>query len=152
MIKIMMPDTAGSKNTRICSTYSNGRIVPDGAGARIVSLTLFRLQSPCSFNDNVTIIVAMQHEMPLNMGAAGAAHSTPPCGPFGGQRLVVNVKHVAAMDDSNDPTQNALRDLEAISLPRRKSNRCALRSLDRKQGRSRRCTLLSRRAEQLQER
>lgn len=64
MIKIMMPDTpAGSKNTRICSTYSNGRIVPDGAGARVVSLTLFRLQSPCSFNDNVTIIVAMQHEM-----------------------------------------------------------------------------------------
>ena len=67
MIKIMMPDTAGSKNTRICSTYSNGRIVPDGAGARVVSLTLFRLQSPCSFNDNVTIIVAMQHEM----GAGG---------------------------------------------------------------------------------
>ena len=71
MIKIMMPDTAGSKNTRICSTYSNGRIVPDGAlngaGARVVSLTLFRLQSPGSFNDNVTIIVAMQHEM----GAGG---------------------------------------------------------------------------------
>ena len=68
MIKIMMPDTpAGSKNTRICSTYSNGRIVPDGAGARVVSLTLFRLQSPCSFNDNVTIIVAMHHEM----GAGG---------------------------------------------------------------------------------
>ena len=150
MIKIMMPDTAGSKNTRICSTYSNGRIVPDGAGARVVSLTLFRLQSPCSFNDNVTIIVAMQHD---EWGPGGCARSTaPPCGPFGGQRLVVNVKHVAAMDDSNDPTQNALRDLEAISLPRRKSNRCALRSLDRKQGRSRRCTLLSRRAEQLQER
>ena len=147
----MMPDTAGSKNTRICSTYSNGRIVPDGAGARVVSLTLFRLQSPCSFNDNVTIIVAMQHEMGAGAGAAHAPHA-PPCGPFGGQRLVVNVKHVAAMDDSNDPTQNALRDLEAISLPRRKSNRCALRSLDRKQGRSRRCTLLSRRAEQLQER
>ena len=148
----MMPDTAGSKNTRICSTYSNGRIVPDGAGARVVSLTLFRLQSPCSFNDNVTIIVAMQHEMGAG-GLGGCARSTaPPCGPFGGQRLVVNVKHVAAMDDSNDPTQNALRDLEAISLPRRKSNRCALRSLDRKQGRSRRCTLLSRRAEQLQER
>ena len=150
MIKIMMPDTAGSKNTRICSTYSNGRIVPDGAGARVVSLTLFRLQSPCSFNDNVTIIVAMQHEM--GAGGLRARSTAPPCGPFGGQRLVVNVKHVAAMDDSNDPTQNALRDLEAISLPRRKSNRCALRSLDRKQGRSRRCTLLSRRAEQLQER
>lgn len=150
MIKIMMPDTAGSKNTRICSTYSNGRIVPDGAGARVVSLTLFRLQSPCSFNDNVTIIVAMQHEM--GAGGLRARRTAPPCGPFGGQRLVVNVKHVAAMDDSNDPTQNALRDLEAISLPRRKSNRCALRSLDRKQGRSRRCTLLSRRAEQLQER
>ena len=151
MIKIMMPDTAGSKNTRICSTYSNGRIVPDGAGARVVSLTLFRLQSPCSFNDNVTIIVATAAR---NGGRRGlpARSTAPPCGPFGGQRLVVNVKHVAAMDDSNDPTQNALRDLEAISLPRRKSNRCALRSLDRKQGRSRRCTLLSRRAEQLQER
>ena len=68
MIKIMMPDTAGSKNTRICSTYSNGRIVPDGAGARVVSLTLFRLQSPCSFNDNVTIIVAMQHDVDRDLG------------------------------------------------------------------------------------
>ena len=75
MIKIMMPDTAGSKNTRICSTYSNGRIVPDGAGARVVSLTLFRLQSPCSFNDNVTIIVAMQHEM--GAGGGSAAHAPP---------------------------------------------------------------------------
>ena len=76
MIKIMMPDTAGSKNTRICSTYSNGRIVPDGAGARVVSLTLFRLQSPCSFNDNVTIIVAMQHEM----GAGGLRTPRHPAG------------------------------------------------------------------------
>ena len=76
MIKIMMPDTpAGSKNTRICSTYSNGRIVPDGAGARVVSLTLFRLQSPCSFNDNVTIIVAMQHEM--GAGGLRPAHAPP---------------------------------------------------------------------------
>ena len=73
MIKIMMPDTAGSKNTRICSTYSNGRIVPDGAGARVVSLTLFRLQSPCSFNDNVTIIVATAARNG-GRGAAGTLH------------------------------------------------------------------------------
>ena len=71
MIKIMMPDTAGSKNTRICSTYSNGRIVPDGAGARVVSLTLFRLQSPCSFNDNVTIIVAMHRSTKWGPGGCG---------------------------------------------------------------------------------